>query len=117
MTPVEQVRLLIGDTDDTAQVYTDDQLQGFLDIRDQSIRLASADALFGLANKLARSAQKEVVGDYSIDNTSAPALLRQQATDLVNLENLTPAFGIAEENLSPMNERGIILNLLQRTVL
>lgn len=115
MTDVQNVRLLIGDNDPTAYVYQDDELQGYLDIRDGSLRLAAADALNALANKLARSASKEVVGDYSLDNTLAPQMLRQQAEVLVTLENQTPAFGVAELNLGPMSETGIIASLLQRT--
>lgn len=117
-TNVQMVRALIGDNAAGSQVYTDDELATFLEIRDDAVRLAAADALNALANKMARGAQIEVVGDYRLDNTKGPELLRLAARELVSLENeialTTPAYGVAEENVSTFSERSIIANLLQR---
>lgn len=63
-TDLERLRLTIGDTDSTAQIFSDEELQWFLDAHtgDDKILLAGADACDAAALKYARAY------DFETDN-------------------------------------------------
>ena len=63
-TTIGKVRLLIGDTDDTAYVFTDAELQYFLDENSNSVPLAAADALEAWIAKYTTAPDTEKIGDY-----------------------------------------------------
>jgi len=64
MTSVEKVRLRTGD-ETAPYVFTDTQVQYFLDEHSDNINLAAADMLEAWAAKYAANADTEKIGDYS----------------------------------------------------
>lgn len=89
-TLIGKVRLKTGDNKILTPVFTDEEIQVFLDENSDNILLASADLLEAWASKYGASAESERIGDYSysqkiIDNMLALAKrLRDQ-------DSLTPA--------------------------
>lgn len=82
-TAVTQVRTLIADLDTgDSQIFTDAQLQAFLDLEDGNVRRGAADALDAIAvsellvSKVIRSQ------DLSTDGAKVAAELRARARDL-----------------------------------
>ena len=49
MNEIEKVRILIAEMDSANQIFTDDQIQGFLEIHDGNIHRAAASALRAIA--------------------------------------------------------------------
>lgn len=105
-TDIGKVRLTIGDTDvtpSTDAVFSDEELQIFLDNNSNSIPRASADALEAWAAKYAANADNEKIGDYSYGQKIVDKFLalakRLRATD-----SATPAFEWAEYDLSGVDE-------------
>ena len=64
-TNVGKVRLIIGDTDATDYVFSDDELNYFLTENSNNINLAAADALEAWMAKYATSPDSEKIGDYA----------------------------------------------------
>ena len=64
-TNVGKVRLIIGDTNATSYVFTDDELNYFLTVNSSNINLAAADALEAWVAKYATAPDSEKIGDYS----------------------------------------------------
>ncbi len=64
MTPLQQVRLLIGDTV-VPYHYTDAQITEFLTLSGGSVFLAAALALEAWAATVSANADSEKIGDYS----------------------------------------------------
>lgn len=64
MADTDTLRLLLGDTDTSDELYTDAQLQSFLDLYG-SVNAAAAAAADGLAARFARQVDKQV-GDLRL---------------------------------------------------
>lgn len=64
-TDVGKVRLIIGDTDATAYVFEDAEINYFLTDNSNNIALAAADALGAWMAKYATSPDSEKIGDYA----------------------------------------------------
>lgn len=64
-TNVGKVRLVIGDTDATAYVFTDAEINYFLTENSSNISLAAADALEAWMAKYAKAPDSEKIGDYA----------------------------------------------------
>ena len=114
-TDVGKVRYLIGDVDLTAPYFQDEELQGFLDMAGSSVNLACAYALESLAAQAAVNLTNIVLGSLEIDETSKADALRKMANRFRELDSESPAFAVAEENLSNFNELEIIRNYILRT--
>lgn len=69
-TPIEKVRLLIGDVT-APQQFTDDQINIFLDMASDSVRIAAALALESWAATLTDSVESEKIGDYAYTKKQA----------------------------------------------
>ena len=69
MSNIEQVRLLIADTDSSQ--FTDAQIQVFLDLASDSVLIAAAYALESWAASLTDSVTSEHIGDYSYTKKTA----------------------------------------------
>ncbi len=61
-TILAKVRLEVGDTDSTAPLFTDEELQVYIDARGTNVLLASADACDALAVRYARAFDFETDG-------------------------------------------------------
>ena len=62
ITVLAKVRLEIGDTDSTAALFTDEELQVYIDSRGSSVLLAAADACDQLATRYGRAYDFETDG-------------------------------------------------------
>lgn len=119
MTDVQKVRYLItGDPD--SSLFTDEQIQLFLDQEASSsgidqIRLAAADGLDLLGAKSAQSSSTSLrLGDYAEGSKDQSKSFQDQAERMRDLVYNTPAFAIAEQNLSSFNALEIIRNFILR---
>ncbi|MCI4012373.1 hypothetical protein [Brevibacterium sp. ZH18] len=81
--PVQQVRLLIADLDaGENQIFSDDQLEGFLSITRQSVKRAAADALDAIASSEALTSKVITTQDRSADGAKVADALRKHAAAL-----------------------------------
>lgn len=119
MTDVQKVRYLITGEPDSS-LFTDEQIQLFLDQEASSsgidqIRLAAADGLDLLGAKSAQSSSTSLrLGDYSEGSKDQSKSFQDQAQRMRDLVYNTPAFAIAEQNLSSFNALEIIRNFILR---
>lgn len=80
-TPVGQVRLLIVDTSDDP-VFTDDEINAFLTLEGQVVKLAAAQALDAIASDEALTSKHITDHDLSTDGPATAAALRAHANSL-----------------------------------
>jgi hypothetical protein len=83
-TPAGQVRLLIADvaTNPNDRLLDDDQVDGFLAMNSDSVRLAAADALDAIASSETLVSKKIRTQDLATDGPAVAADLRAHATRL-----------------------------------
>ena len=82
-TPVMAVRLLISDLDEGAtQIFDDYEIEGFLALEGQSIKLAAASALDAMASNEAMVAKVIKSQDLSTDGPKVATALRDHAARL-----------------------------------
>jgi len=101
-TDIGKVRLKIGDKPPATTVFTDEELQVFLDNNLQSINLGAAEALESWAASYGANADSEGIGDYRysqkiIDNMLALAKRLRDAE--AGLLGNAPAMAWAELDL------------------
>ena len=115
-TQIGQVRYLVGDTNIVAPSFSDAEITGFINMApDQSTYLACALILDSMASTVAASLNELQMGYLRIQETAKFTALKTQADRFRDLEYNTPAFAVAEENLSGFNELNIIRNFILRT--
>jgi hypothetical protein len=78
----ERVRLLINDVDRSAYVFTDTDIQTFLDIEGDNVRLAAAQALDTIATNEALVSKVLRSQDLSTDGARLSAEIRARAATL-----------------------------------
>ena len=100
LTNVQAVRLRVGDTDTTAQIFSDDEVNYFLTDNSKDVLLASADALYAIAASAALIAKLQKTGEFTIDRSKIPAALIAAADKLRAQAADAPAVAIAEINAS-----------------
>jgi len=83
---LDKLRLTIGDTDSTAPLFQDDELNYFLDTRSDNILLAAADACDAAAARFARAYDFSVDGQ-SFSRSSMVAAYRGMAAEFRNRAN------------------------------
>jgi hypothetical protein len=115
VTNVEIVRLLIGDTAaPPSQLFTDAQIQGFLDVTAaggvENVFLAAAMALRSLSSSAVLLHKAEKIGNYSLDRKSMSAAYLKAAEDYEAKANSVPAVAVAEFSWTPFNAADIIIN-------
>ncbi len=81
LTALHKTRLEIGDTDSTAALFTDEELDVYLDARSDSVLLAAADACDVLATRFARAYDFSTDGQ-SFSRSKMTEMYRQRAKDL-----------------------------------
>lgn len=97
----DKVRFLIGDTDTTDQLLSDEEIAWALDNTDDSIYQASHDLCVSLAAKFARLATSKSVGDLSLsyaDRSSAFYALADRILDLAARRDV-PTPWVSPKNL------------------
>lgn len=102
-TDVGKVRLIIGDTDITNAVFTDEELEVFLAMQSDNINLASADALEAWAAKYGASPDSEKIGDYSYTQKIIDKML-SLAKRLRETDASMPVFEWSEPDLTGITE-------------
>lgn len=118
LTPVEQVRLLIGDTPTSPfyQLFTDDEIQFFLDQNNGNVQLAARMAAISASFQLAGWSTRERTGDIevwsSLSTQYLAALKNVIDNPIINLPNgMMPYAGgiswadICANNSNPDNVR------------
>lgn len=80
--PVDQVRLLIADTNPADQVLTDAQILTFLDIEGHVVKCAAAAALEAIATSETLVSKKIRTQDLQTDGPAVAAELRARAAGL-----------------------------------
>lgn len=115
MTDAQKLRLLINDQDSSE--FSDDQLQAFLDVHDGSLFLAAASACDALVSKYSRIpvTQVSIGGFQTTSGRTQMRYLETMAERWRQLEYDTPAFAIAQENLSDFNQLIMIRNYILKT--
>ena len=112
-----KVRLLISDTDSTAPIFEDDEIQAFLDMNGGTdIFSAAADAVLAILAEKARLAKVVAMGDYNESTVSVGLQLRQLASDLRERAQSVPADGYAETVWDPFSWRSKVVNDRLRSV-
>ncbi len=97
-TDIGKIRLLIGDKDITNTVFTDEELQIFLDLQ-ASLNAAAAEALEAWAATYAANADSEKIGDYAYTQKNVDKLL-DLAKRLRDKDSSTPYQTWAEMDLT-----------------
>jgi hypothetical protein len=92
---IGKTRLTINDKDTLNPVFTDEEIQSFLDDNGDNVNLASACALESWAASYAANADSEKIGDYSYSQSITKKMLDLAAT-LREKENNTPSLSWAE---------------------
>ncbi len=84
-TNIGKVRLTIGDKDTADAVFSDEELQVFLDAESDNLNRAAANALEAWAATYGANADSEHIGDYSFTQKIVDKMLslaqRLRATD------------------------------------
>ena len=100
-TDIGKVRLLIGDTDispTTDAQFSDEEIQAFLTLADDSVYLAAALALESWASTLYSSVTSEKIGDYAYTKKEAENMMALAKRYRDN-ESSAPAINWAEPDL------------------
>ena len=101
-TNIGKVRLVIGDTDATDYVFSDDELNYFLTKNSNSINMAAADALEAWAAKYAASPDSEKIGDYAYTQKGDKML--KLAASFRETEASTPVLEISTMDLTGVED-------------
>ena len=104
-TTVGKIRLIIGDKDDTDEVFTDAEITYFYSTAG-SINLAAAMALKAWAASYSANADSEKIGDYSYTQKIVDKMLAL-AERLRTDDAKTPYFTWAEMDLSGVEDTTI----------
>lgn len=100
-----KVRLLCTDSDTNHQIFTDDEIDAFLAIENNAVRLAAAAALERIAASQTLLLKKLVMLDLETDGPAMAKELRAIAQQLRDVELGDEGFEIAEWVLTTENER------------
>ncbi len=97
-TDIGKVRLTTGDKTVSDPIFTDEELQVFLDNNGDDINLASADALEAWAAQYGANVDSEKIGDYNYSQSIITKLL-SMAKALRDKAASAPAIAWAEPDL------------------
>lgn len=81
-TDIGRVRLLINDTNTTAEVFSDLEVQALLDLEGGNVKLAAAQALDTIADDEALTSKAIRSQDLTTDGAKVAAILRARAASL-----------------------------------
>ena len=109
MTDIQKVRALIGAVN--SDIFSDAEMQVFLDLQSGSILLAAALALDSVAAQTDTTPHEVSIGKFQYSAGRAQIKpLREQAEAFRQLEYNTPAIATAEENLSDFSYYEMLRN-------
>jgi predicted homoserine dehydrogenase-like protein len=100
-TDIGKVRLLISDTDETDEIFEDEEIQSFLDM-EGSVKLAAAQALDTIADNEALASKVLTSSDVSVDGAKLADSLRKRAIELRSQsDSPTSGFEIVDFEYEP----------------
>ena len=105
-----KVRLLCTDSDTNQQIFTDAEIDAFLEIEGSSVRLAAAAALERIAATQALLLKKLVMLDLETDGPAVAKELRELAARLRDTEKGDEGFDIAEMGLDQNSISTLLYN-------
>ncbi len=109
-----RVRMLITDRDETNPIFQDAEIDAFLDMNDDSIRLAAASALETIATDQALVLKVLVTLDLETDGAKVADSLMKRAASLRAQEESVGAFDVAEMVVNNFSERERLYNEILR---
>ncbi|QGH73022.1 MAG: hypothetical protein [Siphoviridae sp. ctCJE6] len=113
-TNIGKVRLLIGDTDSTAVILTDEEIDALLTMQGGDIFASAALAIRRIAMNKALLAKYIQAGNYTENTTEMPKILLQCAKELTAMSQSIPADAQAEVIATDFNYNNIIRNKIYR---
>ena len=111
---VGKIRLYIQDTDTTDTIFTDEEIQVFIDAT-SSLRYAAAMALRAIASSTARLAVRVKTLNYEEDTKTVAAGILSAADAFEAMEDNIPYAVGAEQSLTDFTTRQIQENEIERT--
>lgn len=81
----DAVRFLIGDTDESDPLLSDEEIEYALSTAGGSVYQAAHDACYAIASKMSRMATSKSVGDLSLSYANRAQAFRDQAERLLEL--------------------------------
>lgn len=99
-TNIGKVRLWIGDTNSSAAVMSDEEINSMLSQNSNDIRATAAACLYAIAASKARLAKMKRAGDYSEDTRTIAKELRDTAKDII-AGSIEPWDETAEQTFGP----------------
>lgn len=102
-TDVGKVRLIIGDTDESNEVFSNTEITYFLTANSSNINLAAADALAAWMAKYATAPDSEKIGDYAYTQKIIQNMNKLQK-ELREKDASTPYLTWAEMDLSGVED-------------
>lgn len=93
LTPVQQVRILIGDVEGSPfyQLFTDEEIQGFLDMTNQDVFAAARLAAISASFQLAGWSTRERTGDIEVWSSLSTQYLKALDYLINNPGSLIPS--------------------------
>jgi hypothetical protein len=111
----DKVRLLISDRDPPpSQIYTDAEIDAFLDMADNNIFMAAYYAAIGIVSSSVTLAKMEKIGDYTCDRKSIAADFRHLAELLKQTAEQEPAMAFGQWVNSDFQGRDAVFNKFLR---
>jgi hypothetical protein len=104
-TSIGRVRLLISDRDEDTAVFSDEEIDAFLALEDNDIRLAAASALEAIAANETLVLKRITALDLTTDGPAVTKSLLEIAKRLRDTVAELPAFDIAEMVFDAHSER------------
>jgi hypothetical protein len=105
-TSIGQVRLLIRDTDSSNALFSDEEITALLNLYDNDVKIAAANALLAISHSKALLAKYKSAGKYAEDTRSIAKELREGAKMLLELGQV-PWDTVAEQTFGPADERAL----------
>lgn len=109
-----RVRMLITDRDEANPIFQDAEIDAFLDMNDDSVRLAAASALETIATDQALVLKVLVSLDLETDGAKVADSLMKRAASLREQEESVGAFDVAEMVVNDFSERERLYNEILR---
>ena len=110
LTDREKVRLRIGDSDADDRLFTDDEIDSFLEDNGDVVLLACADASEALAGTAALLAKLQKTANFTVDRKSIAAELRANAVAFRRQAESVPSAFVAQIAASQPSAEEILRN-------
>ncbi|MTI82588.1 MAG: hypothetical protein FH756_01555 [Firmicutes bacterium] len=108
-TDVGKIRVITGDKYEEAAFHDDEEIQVFLDLYDDDLKLAAAAVLDSMASNEAVIQKQIKLLDLSTNGPAVAKALREHAAELRRQVDEEPAFDVAEQVFDMFGAREKIL--------